>query len=360
MEFLDEVYLDNDVRSYLVVLATILLVVIFRRFVSRKIASLIFPLIRRKWKHVPRQEFVNLIFKPLGWFISCSIAIVAIDKLNYPGAWNLSIYGHTLESLIQKTGICILIFTFTWVLLSLVNFIAFILEQKALQTAEKSDEQLIAFIRDFLKAVIVILSVLMVLKAAFNQDIGSILTGLSIVGAALALSAKESLENLIASFIIFFNKPFFTGDVLKVNQVTGTVENIGLRSTRIRTPDKTLITVPNKLMVDSVVDNWSMRTHRRAEIRLPLSTETPMSEVRDLLQDIRAYLSASSYPFTAQQAFLTDVSNAGYQLSIEFLTDAIPLDEFNQIREEVNLSVIGILEKKGVKMAVPDPGIAKM
>ena len=53
-----------------------------------------------------------------------------------------------------------------------------------------------------------------------------------------------------------------------MNQVTGTVENIGLRSTRIRTPDKTLITVPNKLMVDSVVDNWSMRTHRRAEIRL--------------------------------------------------------------------------------------------
>jgi MscS family membrane protein len=79
-------------------------------------------------------------------------------------------------------------------------------------------------------------------------------------GAALALAARESLENIIASFIIFFDKPFVTGDNLKIQQVTGTVERIGLRSTRIRTADKTLVSVPNKQMVDSIVDNLSMRT----------------------------------------------------------------------------------------------------
>jgi MscS family membrane protein len=99
----------------------------------------------------------------------------------------------------------------------------------------------------------------MIIKACFNQPLGHLLTGLSIVGAALALSARESLENLIASFIIFFDKPFFSGDTVKVNNITGTVEKIGLRSTRILTTDKTLVTVPNKQMVDSIVDNWSMR-----------------------------------------------------------------------------------------------------
>jgi MscS family membrane protein len=89
----------------------------------------------------------------------------------------------------------------------------------------------------------------MILHFAFNLDVGSFLTGLSIVGAAVALSLRESLENLIASFVIFFDKPFTTGDVVKVQGITGTVEKIGLRSTRIRTEQKTYVTVPNKQMV---------------------------------------------------------------------------------------------------------------
>ena len=91
---------------------------------------------------------------------------------------------------------------------------------------------------------------LVIIRFAFGWNIGSLLTGLSIVGAAIALALKESLENLIASFIIFFDKPFATGDLVKVNAITGTVEKIGLRSTRIRTEQKTFVTVPNKQMVD--------------------------------------------------------------------------------------------------------------
>lgn len=348
MDFLDQVYLDNSIRSYLAVGAVVLTVVLFRRFLSRNIASLLFLLIGKRWPSVPKAEFINLVFRPLGWFLSCSIAIMAIDKLNFPIQWDWRIYGHSLQLLISKTGIAILVFSFTWVLLSIVNFVAFVLEQKALKTVEKSDEQLIAFIRDFLKVLIIIAGILMTLKAAFNQDIGSILTGLSIVGAALALAAKESLENLIASFIIFFNKPFFTGDLLKVNQVTGTVENIGLRSTRIRTADKTLITVPNKQMVDSVVDNWSMRTHRRAEIRIPLAVNTNAVAIRGLLDKIRGKLNGGNHPFTSSQANLVDLSSQGLVVAVEFLTDPIPLADFNELREEVSFMLLELIEEAGL------------
>ncbi len=77
------------------------------------------------------------------------------------------------------------------------------------------------------------------------------------------MATRESLENLIASFIIFFDKPFMVGDLVKVQSITGTVEKIGLRSTRIRTDQKTYVTMPNKQMVDSIMDNLSLRAPRR-------------------------------------------------------------------------------------------------
>jgi MscS family membrane protein len=113
------------------------------------------------------------------------------------------------------------------------------------------------------------IGILLILRFSFNKPIGN-LTGLSIVGAAIALATRESMENLIASFIIFFDKPFITGDQVKVNNFTGTIERIGLRSTRIRTLDKTYISVPNKQMVDTIVDNITLRTQRKVELRLEL------------------------------------------------------------------------------------------
>ena len=157
---------------------------------------------------------------------------------------------------------------FIGLLLRIIDFIAIILEKKANLTSDQSDNQLIIFFKDFFKVILVIIGIIMIIKFAFDRNIGSLLTGLSIVGAAIALALRESLENLIASFIIFFDKPFTIGDLVKVQNITGSVEKIGLRSTRIRTDQKTYVTVPNKQMVDSLLDNLSLRSQRRADLRL--------------------------------------------------------------------------------------------
>ncbi len=119
------------------------------------------------------------------------------------------------------------------------------------------------------------MGLLLILRFAFNYNITTVLTGLSIVGAAIALSLRESLENLIASFVIFFDKPFTTGDLVKVQNITGNVERIGLRSTRIRTEQKSYVTVPNKQMVDSILDNLSLRSQRKNDLWLHLNLQTP-------------------------------------------------------------------------------------
>lgn len=351
MNFFDRIFLDNTVQSYCIVAGSILLVVFLRRYLSRYIAALVFRIVHRIWKDIKKKDFVDLVVQPLGWFLVVLVTVFAIDKLNFPGDWRYTLYGHSTEEIINKLGMGIIIVNFTWLILRFIDFIALVLEQRATLTIEKSDEQLIVFFRDFLKVIVGILGLLLLIKACFNQPIGNLLTSLSIVGAVVALAAKESLENLIASFIIFFDKPFATGDTLKVNAVTGTVERIGLRSTRIRTADKTLVTVPNKQMVDSVVDNWSMRTHRRGEMKLELSPATPSGKVKETLDAISGFINGKADSFTSSSAFVTDITKSGVTITVEFFTQPVTLDQFNHIRQDMVISLKKLLEDRQVEMA---------
>jgi len=175
---------------------------------------------------------------------------------------------------------------------------------------------------------------------------GGVFTG---AGAALALAAKESIENLIASFIIFFDKPFTAGDVLKVNSISGTVERIGLRSTRIRTDQKTYVTVPNKQMVDSIVDNLSLRTQRKGELRLELSLSTPSGSLDQLIAGLLAILNKDRVENSS--AFLNDITGSAYLVNVDYFTSPVTQEEFNAIRQQINLDTLRLMERLGISIA---------
>lgn len=355
MEFLDQQFLDNSIRSYLTVLLIILVVLVFRRFVSRYIASLGYRSMNKMLRNVDRQNFLDLIAQPIRWFLLTVVTVFSLDKLNYPSALDFSIYGHTAADILARTGPGLIIASFIWLVLRLVDFVALVLEQKAQLTNDTRDNQLIVFFRDFLKVIITVIGILWIIKVCFHQPIGSILTGLSIVGAALALAAKESLENLIASFIIFFDKPFFTGDTVKVNQVAGTVEHIGLRSTRIRTAEKTLVTVPNKQMVDTMLDNWSLRTARRAEIRLELDQQTPIVRVQELMNYARQLMQQQGESLQTFEVVLKDIGKTGLLVQIEFYTQPVSLADFDQIKQAILIPVKQFMEERGISFAAANP-----
>ena len=351
MEVLDTVILDNTVRSYLTVIIIIIVVLLFKKLLSQKIASLLFLLINKQWKTLKKTEFVSLTIKPLGWLLLIIVADFTIEKLNYPAAWNYKLHGILLNDIFEKIGNSAIIIALFYFLISLINFISLLLEQQVVNDADKSHGQIIIFFRDLLKVFVAIIGLLFILRAAFNQNIGTLLTGLSIVGAALALAAKESIENLIASFIIFFDKPFFTGDTLKVNNVSGTVERIGLRSTRIRTIEKTLVTVPNKQMVDSVVDNLSMRNQRRAEIKLVLSDKTKPEQVEKLMDAVKTSITELQSNITKSSAFVTDFSKDGVTITIEYFTIAFSMQEFNILKQKVNFKLMYLMEEFHLEMS---------
>jgi MscS family membrane protein len=224
------------------------------------------------------------------------------------------------------------------------------LKEKARVAGGIKDHQIVVFFRDFLKVIIGIVGLLMVLGMGFGFEVSKLWTGLGLAGAALALSLKESIENLIASFIIFFDKPFMAGDNVKVNNISGTVERIGLRSTRIRTDLKTYVTVPNKQMVDSIVDNQTLRTYRKAEIRLQFESSTPADAICSFVGDCRKMLEEKDYISDAT-VFLNDISGTAFQVNIDYFTTPIPLKEFNEIKQNTQIEILNLIESRKIVIA---------
>jgi MscS family membrane protein len=289
-DFLDRIFLNNPVKLYLIVAGVILCVLILKRFISHYLAGLIYTLVRNVFRGVDKKSFSDLVTQPLGWFLLIWVSILALHKLTFPAPFEGEVYGYSTKQIIHTLGTIVLIVSFIWLLLRMIDFIALILEKKADLTPSQADNQLIIFFKDFFKVVIGIIGILMILKAGFGFNISSLITGLSIATAAIALALRESLENLIASFIIFVDKPFTAGDLVHVQQVTGTVEKIGLRSTRIRTDQKTYVSVPNKQMVDNILDNLSLRTQRKAEIRLEVGLNSSVETLNQFIERIKIKL----------------------------------------------------------------------
>jgi MscS family membrane protein len=296
-----------------------------------------------------RSDFLNLVVGPIGTFLVVLVSMSSIEKLHFPTALDFDIYEVKSETIVRSLAIIILIGSFIWLLMRLVDFVALVLRKKARAGQVPRDNQMIVFIRDFLKAIIGIIGILLILHSAFSVNVTNILASLGLAGAALALAAKESIENVIASFIIFFDKPFTAGDVLKVNNITGTVEKIGLRSTRIRTDQKTYVTVPNKQMVDSIVDNLTLRTQRKGELRLELSLSTPADTLDEFIAAVKKLLKKDKVENST--AFLNDIGGSAFLINVDYYTAPITQDEFNAIKQRVNLDVLKLLEKTKITIA---------
>ncbi|MBK6382893.1 MAG: mechanosensitive ion channel [Chitinophagaceae bacterium] len=348
-DFLNQVWWGNPVKNYLLIIGIIFFVWVLKRFISRYIAGLLYGLVHKIWRNIEKKSFINLVVKPLGLFLAVLVSIIALYKLKFPEEIDVDVYKFTAKDIFHSGGNIILIVTFTGLLLRIIDFVALILERRANFTPDLSDNQLIVFFKDFFKAILVIIGIMLVLRYAFSLNIGGLLTGLSIVGAAIALSLRESLENLIASFIIFFDKPFITGDLVKVLNITGTVERIGLRSTRIRTDQTTFVTVPNKQMVDSVLDNLSLRTQRRGDLRLEINLQTSSATIELLIGGLKKIMDRKEVENV--NIIFSEITGNAFIIISDYYTAPVTLQEFNDVKQTINLQSLKLMEELKIEIA---------
>jgi len=201
---IDQTILSNSLRSYLLVAAILLVTLLIKRLISRFFASMIYTWVDKKNHSDLRKNHVHRLIVPIEQFLIFLVAIIAIYELKFPEAWDLKLFKLSLQQFLDSGVKFMFIVLMIRVGLRTLEFISIILENKSRLTKDLSDDQLVLFFRDFFKVFIYIVGVLLVLRYVFNESIGNLVTSLSLVGAAVALSTRESLENIIASFIIFF------------------------------------------------------------------------------------------------------------------------------------------------------------
>jgi len=349
MKFLDQVYLDNSVRSYFAVVIAILAAFLLKRIISKYTTALLFKLVKQKTGKSDKLEFDSLIVAPVERILLVLISIFSIDRLNFPQALMFTIHKVTSQDIIEGLASAIIIICFISLIIRFIDFLVLLIKYKANAGDTPGEHQLLFFFKDFIRVILIIIGIAFILKFSFRLDIGNLFTGLSIVGAALALSARESLENLIASFIIFFDKPFGTGDFVKVNNVTGTVERIGLRSTRLRTPEKSLVTVPNKQMVDSILDNWSVRNLIRNEVKTLFSPHTSAENLEKAINGIKEILAAKKEAVESYSVHLEEINNeSALIIAVYFTHFPMEIDDQNKLKEEINLEIRKMQEKNEI------------
>lgn len=182
----------------------------------------------------------------------------------------------------------------------------------------------------------------------------SVLAGLGVGGLAVALAARDSIANLLGSLLIMFEKPFRIGSNIKVSGTEGVVENVGFRSTRIRTLDNSVVSIPNNSIVNTTVENLSLRTMRRQQFSLQVTYDTSREKLEALVAGIRHLI--LDHPLTDKTKFyvrFNNFSESSLDILVAFHLEVNNRADELQEREVILLRIMNFMSEMGVQFAFP-------
>lgn len=235
---------------------------------------------------------------------------------------------------------------FFWLLLCAFNTVLDHLHSVALQK-QSSVAAFMPWIKKSLVTVFVIFGVLMIAQS-LGADVKAFLAGLGLGGLAFALAAQDTIANLFGSVVVAIDQPFKLGDFVQVGANQGTVEDIGLRSTKLRTLATTLIVIPNKTMATEVITNFSRMRQRRVEQTITLGYATKIEQMETILADIRQAIAAE--PIVDQKTVVVQFANYGIAvLEVLVIYHTIPdLAQHNAAKDRINLSIMRAVNGRGL------------
>lgn len=240
-----------------------------------------------------------------------------------------------------------------WTAYRLTDIFSDYFTEKARHTESKYDDLLVPLLRKSVKIFILAFG-LVFIADNLNVDISSLLTGLGLGGLAFALAAQDMVKNLFGSLTVLLDKPFHVGDWVKIGDLEGTVEEVGFRSTRIRTFYNSLITMPNSNLISTAVDNLGARTYRRWSTMLSLTYDTPPEKFEAFCEGIRELV--RRHPDTRKDYFHVYANEFGAAslnvlLYVFFRTPGWP--EELKARHALFLDILRLAREIGVEFAFP-------
>ena len=189
--------------------------------------------------------------------------------------------------------------------------------------------------------------------AELGYPVTSIITGLGIGGVALALAAQKTVENLFGAFSLAIDQPFREGDVIQVDTISGTVESIGLRSTRIRTVDRTLITIPNGKLAEMRVETITARDRLRFYCVVGVA-HSPATQITAILQGIESLLRSDPLALgDSVSVRLIAITDSAMNLEIAAMLNTADYAKFLEARQGLLLGIVDVIDKSGSSLAHP-------
>ncbi len=346
--------LENTLLDLLWCIGTLVFGILIKRYFSIVLSKVLYRFIRHD--RVPIYTCIDLLRKPLEVFIILMAIFLAFMHIKVPDAWHLTpIHEFGIRMVVWKGFQMALIVSFTWILIRITKFLGIVFQEKAALTDSRLDDQFVPFTKDLVIVALVLLSFFSMLGIVFKIDVIALITGLGIGGLAIALAARETLENLFASLTIFVDLPFLVGDTIMLDKVTGDVESIGFRSTRIRTGDGSLVTIPNRMLTNQALENLSQRNYRRVRFVLKLQLDTPLYKVKTVVEGIQQIVvnHPNIYqPDTGKTRFDT-IGETSMDVLVSFHVAGNDVIKQNQTKEEINYQILALLEQEGVALAYP-------
>ncbi len=236
---------------------------------------------------------------------------------------------------------------------AIVNVLFGVATRMTAKSETRLDDQLVPLLRKTLKGFIAVVLLIFAANRLGYSAVG-IIGGLGIGGLALALAAKDTVANFFGSLVVFTDRPFHVGDHVEIGGVEGSVEEVGIRTTRIRRFDKAVATVPNQEFAHTTIINYSLRTARKVQCTVRLDRKTPADNVEAFVQSAREALAAvENLGAQSVNVYFTELAEGSLNVSVIGLTEAPDFAAYMQTQQEVLMRVLKLVEQQGLDIAFP-------
>lgn len=324
-----------------------LLILLFFHFFKVFFRKAIYGLLQTfvsKTKTTIDDEMLQTIKSPVEFaFVVLGIKF-AIDILGLKGEWEI-FTAHIVASLFA--------FCIFWGIYNIIQPLTKIIHTFSDKFGKELSEDVSNFLIKSLRFFIIAIGAMTIFQE-WGYNVSGFLASLGLVGMALALAAKETAANLFGSLVIFTDKPFKVGEWIKTPEVEGIVENIGIRSTKVRTFAQALVTVPNAVLANSAILNWSRMGKRRINMQLGLTYSTTTSQVEKIVSDIKQML--ENHPDIDQDVihiYFTDFKDSSLGIFCYYFTKSTDWGEYMRVREDTNFKIMKIVEDNDAGFAFP-------
>ena len=285
---------------------------------------------------------VDMLEEPVVVIVTIVGVLIGLGRLSFPAE---------TEEWIDKVYWVIIALNITWLLARLIDaIIKEYIVPLTLKTEGDFDDQIVPIIRKAIRAAIWILGIIIALNNA-GYNVGALLAGLGIGGIALAMAAKDTVANFFGGITIFTDKPFKINDRIKINGFDGTITEIGIRSTRLKTLENRIVTIPNSKFTDGMVENVSSEPHRKVVLKLGLVYQTTADKIQKGMKALRAIVDENDA--LENDAIISFTEFGDFSLGILFIYYIKKDADIMGSQTEVNIEIKKRFEKLGIEMAFP-------